>query len=145
LCLCQAWKVNGHVNERDFDIISCCEFWYLIYSDIVVLVVCHFVSRLHVRNMTHRYTTAQAFPPLHIINRELYDPIVYLKAHSLEHESPTLAGAGFEQVLGLEYIHKFASVSMLIYFFCCIKLCVSFFTRFTKVDEIIQNSSKVTR
>jgi tRNA A37 threonylcarbamoyladenosine biosynthesis protein TsaE len=26
LCLCQAWKVNGHVNERDFDIISCCEF-----------------------------------------------------------------------------------------------------------------------
>lgn len=46
LCLCQAWKVSGHVNERNFDIISCCEFWYLIYSDIVVLVVCHFVSRL---------------------------------------------------------------------------------------------------
>ena len=42
-------------------------------------------------------------------------------------------------------IHKFASVSMLIYFFCCIRLCVSFFTRLTKVDEIIQNSSKVTR
>jgi hypothetical protein len=55
--------------------------------------------------MTHRYTTAQAFPPLHIINRELYDPIVYLKAHSLEHESPTLAGTGFEQVIGLEYHH----------------------------------------
>jgi hypothetical protein len=35
----------------------------------------------------------------------VYQSRVYLKTHSLEHESPTLAGAGFEQVLGLEYHH----------------------------------------